>query len=163
MTGPTDFAALLQRLLSTQVEFILVGGVAGNVHGSARATYDIDALYRRSADNLARLVRALAPLDPYLRGAPPGLPFTFDLDTLRRGLNFTLTTSSGDIDLLGEVTGGGTYDELLPASEEVMLFGLSCRCATLEALIRMKRAAGRPKDLEALAELEALREERERR
>ncbi|MGH2795716.1 MAG: hypothetical protein ACRDKG_15595 [Actinomycetota bacterium] len=162
MTRPTDFAALLQRLLSTQVEFILIGGVAGNVHGSARATYDIDALYRRSADNLARLVQALAPLDPYLRGAPPGLPFTFDLDTLRRGLNFTLTTSAGDIDLLGEVTGGGTYDDLLPASEDVPLFGLTCRCATLEALIRMKRAAGRPKDFEALAELEALREERER-
>jgi hypothetical protein len=119
-------------------------------------------LYRRSADNLARIVEALAPLEPYLRGAPPGLPFTFDIDTLRRGLNFTLTTSSGDIDLLGDVIGGGTYDDLLPASEAVPLFGLSCRCATLEALIRMKRAAGRPKDLEALAELEALRDERER-
>jgi hypothetical protein len=87
--GPTDFAALLRRLLSAQVEFILIGGVAGNVHGSARATYDIDVLYRRSADNLARLVSALAPLEPYLRGAPPGLPFTFDVGTLRRGLNFT--------------------------------------------------------------------------
>lgn len=127
MTAPTDFAALLQRLLSAHVEFILIGGVAGNV-----------------------------------RGAPPGLPFTFDVDTLRRGLNFTLTTSIGDIDLLGEVTGGGTYDDLLPASEEVPLLGLTCRCATLEALIRMKRAAGRPKDLEAIAELEALRDERQR-
>jgi predicted nucleotidyltransferase len=160
VTPPTDFAALLQRLLSSHVEFILIGGVAGNVHGLARATYDIDILYRRSSDNMARLVEALGPLEPYLRGAPPGLPFTFDVDTLRRGLNFTLTTSRGDIDLLGEVTGGGMYDDLLTASEEVPLFGLSCRCATLEALIRMKRAAGRPKDFEALAELEALREER---
>ena len=162
MTAPTDFAALLRRLLSAHVEFILIGGVAGNVHGLARATYDIDVLYRRSADNLARIVEALAPLEPYLRGAPAGLPFTFDIDTLRRGLNFTLTTSSGDINLLGDVIGGGTYDDLLPASEAVPLFGLSCRCATLEALIRMKRAAGRPKDLEALAELEALRDERAR-
>jgi predicted nucleotidyltransferase len=162
VTAPTDFAALLRRLLSAHVEFILIGGVAANVHGSARATYDIDVVYRRSADNLARIVAALAPLEPYLRGAPPGLPFTLDAGTLRRGVNFTLTTSSGEIDLLGEVTGGGTYDDLLAASEEVPLFGLNCRCATLEALIRMKRAAGRPKDFEALAELEALREERER-
>ena len=162
MTAPTDFATLLQRLLSSHVEFILIGGVAANVHGSARATYDIDVLYRRTSENLARLVEALGPLEPYLRGAPPGLPFTFDVDTLRRGLNFTLTTSSGDIDLHGEVTGGGMYDDLLTASEEVPLFGRSCRCATLEALIRMKRAAGRPKDFEALAELEALREERRR-
>lgn len=79
---------------------------------------------------------------------------------LRRGLNFTLTTSAGDLDLLGEVTGAGAYDDLLPASEAVPLFGLSCRCATLDALIRMKRAAGRPRDLEAIAELEALRDER---
>ena len=53
MTAPTDFAALLQRLLSARVEIILIGGVAGNVHGSARATYDIDALYRRTPDNMA--------------------------------------------------------------------------------------------------------------
>jgi hypothetical protein len=163
VTAPTDFSGLLQRLLSADVEFILVGGLAGNVHGSARATFDIDVVYRRSADNMARVVEALAPLQPYLRGAPPGLPFALDLGTLQRGLNFTLTTSLGDIDLLGEVTGGGKYDDLLPVSEGVPLFGFTCRCATLDALIRMKRAAGRPKDLEAIAELEALRDERGRR
>jgi hypothetical protein len=162
VTAPTDFAGLLQRLLVSEVEFILVGGVAGNVHGSARATYDIDVLYRRAPDNLARLVSALAPISPYLRGAPPGLPFRLDVETLRRGLNFTLTTSRGDIDLLGEVAGAGTYEDLLAQSEEVALFGGRCRCATLEALIRMKRAAGRPKDFEALAELEALRDEQSR-
>ena len=160
MTGPTDFAALLRALLSANVEFILVGGVAGNLHGAARATYDVDVLYRRSAENLDRLVAALSPLQPYLRGAPAGLPFRFDADTLRRGLNFTLTTTLGDLDLLGEVAGGGAYDDLRSASEEIELFGLTCRSATLDALIRMKRAAGRPQDLEALAELEALREER---
>jgi hypothetical protein len=116
-------------------------------------------VYRRSPDNLPRLVSALAPIQPYLRGAPAGLPFVFDLDTLRRGLNFTLTTSMGDLDLLGEVTGGGTYDDLKPDSDTISLFGLDCRCATLDALIRMKRAAGRPKDLEAIAELETLRSE----
>ena len=160
MTQPTDFAGLLRSLLAADVEFILIGGLAGNVHGSARATYDVDVVYRRTPENLARIVTALAPLRPYLRGAPPGLPFTFDVETLRRGLNFTLITTSGDIDLLGEAAGVGAYDALLPVSELVSLFGLSCRCATLEALIRMKRAAGRPKDLEAIAELEALREER---
>jgi hypothetical protein len=91
------------------------------------------------------------------------MPWRRRLHRARRGgLNFTLTTASGDIDLLGEVTGAGTYDTLLPDSEAVPLLGLTCRCATIDALIRMKRAAGRPKDLEALAELEALREERER-
>ena len=78
MIRPTDFAALLRQLLESEVEFILVGGLAGNVHGSARATYDLDVVYRRTPDNLERLVRALAPAQPYLRGAPPGLPFVFD-------------------------------------------------------------------------------------
>lgn len=105
-----DFEALLRALHDSDVEFILVGGLAGTVHGSARATYDVDVVYSRSAANLERLVAALTPLQPYLRGAPPGLPFQLDLATLRRGLNFTLTTIAGDLDLLGEIAGGGGYD-----------------------------------------------------
>jgi predicted nucleotidyltransferase len=66
-----------------------------------------------------------------------------------------LTTALGDIDLLGEVTGGGGYEDLLPSSETVELFGSRCRCVTLDTLIRLKRAAGRPRDLDAIAELEA--------
>ena len=70
----TDFAGLLRALTSADVEFVLIGGVAATVHGSARLTRDVDVIYRRSAENHARLVRALAPHAPYLRGAPPGLP-----------------------------------------------------------------------------------------
>jgi hypothetical protein len=160
MNGPTDFAALLTSLLDADVEFILVGGVAGNVHGAARATFDVDVVYRRTPQNVRRLVDSLASSHPYLRGAPKGLPFAFDEETVRRGLNFPLTTSFGDLDLLGEVTGGGGYDTLLAGTEVVPLFDRPCRCVTLSMLIHLKRAAGRPKDLEAIAELEALREER---
>lgn len=160
--SPTDFAGLLERLLAHEVEFILVGGVAGNLHGAARATYDVDVVYRRTPDNLQRLVATLAPLRPYLRGAPPGLPFTLDVPTLERGLNFTLSTSLGDLDLLGEVTGGGGFEALLELSDDIVLFDRRCRCVTLDGLIRLKRAAGRPKDFDALAELEALRDERRR-
>jgi hypothetical protein len=144
------------------VRYIVVGGVAGAAHGLARATYDLDVVYDRSPENLDRLVRVLAPLDPYLRGAPPGLPFQWDAATLGRGLNFTLTTRLGDLDLLGEVTGGGGYSDLQIDAPEVTLFGVTCRLLGLDRLITVKRAAGRPKDLEAIAELEALREERDR-
>jgi len=155
----TDFSRLLRVLLDASVEFILVGGVAGTLHGAARATYDIDVVYRRSPENMSRLVAALGPYAPYLRGAPAGLPFSFDVVTLRQGLNFTLTTTLGDIDLLGEITGGGAYDDLLAQSASIPLLGTICQCVTLDGLIRLKRAAGRPKDLEAIAELEALRAE----
>jgi predicted nucleotidyltransferase len=156
----TDFKALLRVLSEGGVEFILVGGVAATVHGSARLTLDVDVVYRRTSDNLERLVLALTPYRPYLRGAPPGLPFRWDAATLRRGLNFTLTTDIGDLDLLGEIVGGGAYDQLLVDTTEIRVFGVACRCLNLERLIAVKRAAGRPKDLEAIAELEAIREER---
>lgn len=137
----------------------MVGGIAARAHGSARLTQDIDISYARSADNLERIVAALGPLKPYLRGAPPGLPFEWSAETLRRGLNFTLTTTVGDIDLLGEIVGGGRHEDLLPHTIAVSVFGRDIRILDLPWLIRVKRAAGRPKDLEAIAELEALHEE----
>jgi predicted nucleotidyltransferase len=154
----TRFADLLRALASADVEFILIGGVAAAAHGSARSTQDLDVVYARGNENLARLVEALRPHHPYLRGAPPGLPFRLDVETLEAGLNFTLTTDLGWIDLLGEITGGGGYQDLVSHSIAIEVFGLHCRVLDLDALIRAKRAAGRPKDFEVLAELEALRE-----
>lgn len=156
----TDFAKLLKALSESRVEYLIVGGLAATIHGSARLTQDVDVVYARSETNLDRLVRALEPLKPYLRGAPPDLPFEWSAATLRAGLNFTLTTSAGYLDLLGEVTGGGGYEALLPHTIVVQLFGHDVRCLDLEWLIKTKRAAGRPRDLEAIAELEVLREER---
>ena len=155
----TDFAALLKALSEAQVRFIVVGGVAAAAHGVARLTVDLDIVYDRSPDNLDALVKALGAAQAYLRGAPPGLPFRFDAETLRRGLNFTLSSKLGDIDLLGEITGGGGYAELLPHSITLRLYGIECHCLGLRRLIQVKRAVGRPKDLEAIAELEALEEE----
>src|SRR5437867_3392587 len=98
----TDFPALLRTLSEHQVEFIIVGGVAATVQGAARVTEDIDLVYRRDPGNRVRLAAALAPFLPYPRGAPPGLPFQWDERTIALGLNFTLRTSIGFIDLLGE-------------------------------------------------------------
>ena len=156
----TDFSTLLRVLDDQDVAYILVGGAAATVHGSARLTLDVDVVYQRTPDNLARLVNALAPYAPGLRGAPDGLPFQWDVETLARGLNFTLTTTIGPIDLLGEIAGSGTFEQLLPDTDEVTAFGVTCRCVTLDRLIHLKRSAGRVKDLEAIAELEALRDER---
>ena len=155
----TDFRTVIEILVDAGVEFVIVGGLAATVHGSARLTQDLDVVYRRTPENLSRLADALAPYRPYLRGAPPGLPFTLDADTLRRGLNFTLSTALGPLDLLGEIAGAGTYDDIFLDTVELRLFDRSCRVLGLEALIRAKRAAGRPKDLEVIAELEALSEE----
>jgi hypothetical protein len=155
----TKFRELISTLSRANVEFIVVGGVAATGHGSARLTADLDVVYRRTLDNTSRLVSCLASLNPYLRGAPPGLPFSWSEETINKGLNFTLTTSLGALDLLGEITGGGTYEDILPHSIKLQLHGTECFCLGLDYLIRVKRAAGRPKDFEAIAELEAIREE----
>jgi hypothetical protein len=139
-----DFARLLRLLTAHNVDFIIIGGIAAVIHGSARATYDLDVVYSREAANVQRIVEALADVSPYLRGAPSGLPFRLDARTIAAGLNFTLTTTAGDIDLLGEVAGAGSYIELLPSTSQ---------------LIVLKRAAGRPRDLEVIAELQALQDE----
>jgi len=154
-----DLEQILPALSEAGIEFIIVGGVAAIVHGSARLTVDLDIVYRRDPANIARLVNALKPFSPYLRGVPPGLPFQWDAETIQRGLNFTLTTSAGPLDILGEIAGGGTYETLISHSRKLSVFGIECYCLGLDRLIQAKRDAGRPKDLEVIAELESLREE----
>jgi hypothetical protein len=153
-----DFEQALTVLANAQVGFVIVGGLAVTIHGSSYVTFDLDFCYARDHENLSRLAQALSPYHPRLRGAPEGLPFRFDEDTLRGGLNFTLATDLGDIDLMGEVAGVGDFAAALAASERVELFGATFDVLTLNALIASKRAAGRPKDLMVLPELEALRE-----
>jgi hypothetical protein len=153
----TDFKALLRILSEAGVECIIIGGVAAAVHGAARATFDLDIVYRRTPENVRRLVLALTSYHPYLRGAPPGLPFRWDVATIQHGLNFTLTTDIGDLDILGEIVGGGGYDALLASTVVIRAFGVDCRLLNLDRLIEVKRAAGRPKDFEAIAELETVR------
>jgi predicted nucleotidyltransferase len=155
----TDFNALLRLLAENNVEFIIVGGAAATAHGSARLTLDLDVVYERSNENITRLVNALKPIKPYLRGAPPGLPFDWSVPTIQKGLNFTLVTTLGALDLLGEIVGGGGYEQLRPETIEVQIAGVDCLCLSLERLITVKRAAGRPKDLEVVAELQQILEE----
>jgi predicted nucleotidyltransferase len=158
----TDLIGLIRALSEGGVQYIIVGSVAANLHGALRTTLDLDVVYDRRPENVARVAKALAPLRPYLRGAPEGLPFVLDKDTIARGLNFTLTTERGDLDLLGEIAGGGSFEQLAAHALPLDVGGIDCLLVDLPTLIRLKRAAGRAKDREALAELEALLEERER-
>lgn len=159
MASPTapDFRRLVEALADGGVEFVLVGGVALILHGAPRTTGDLDVCYARTDENLARLSAAIAPLSPYLRGAPPGLPFRLDPKTLRAGLNFTLTTSAGDLDLLGELTGVGRYADLSSDAVKIQLYGREVSVISLDRLEASKKAAGRVKDLGDLAFIAELR------
>lgn len=154
LPGTTDFAAIVQLLADAGVRFILIGGLAMSVQGVVYSTEDVDIVYSREPANLLAIERALERYKPYLRGAPEGLPFVFDAETIRRGLNFTLTTTIGALDLLGEVPGGGSYEQLLPFSEGIEVYGRRIQVVTLEKLLVLKRASGRPKDLNVTAQIE---------
>jgi hypothetical protein len=157
-----ELEKILGALRGNGVEFVLIGGAAMSIQGSACVTLDVDICYLRTPENMNRLAAALQTHHPQLRGAPSGLPFRLDADTLARGLNFTLTTDLGDIDLLGEVSGFGSYASVKAEAEPVEVFGATCPVLSIAGLIRSKRAAGRPRDLAALPELEALQELRQR-
>jgi hypothetical protein len=152
-----DYRSLLDALQKHRVEFVIIGAVAMVLHGSARVTRDLDICYSRDRSNLDRLARALKPFAPTLRGAPERLPFSLDSATLRAGLNFTLKSKAGDLDLLGEVTGIGQYPAVARLAVIMRVYDHELHVLGLDGLERAKRAAGRLKDLADLAEIQEIR------
>jgi len=144
------------------VEFIVVGGQAEALMGSARVTYDVDLCYRRTPDNLERLATALGTLKLTLRGAPPELKFRLDAQALALGQNYTFEVDGEyPLDFLGYLEPIGTYEDLLPHAEIVSIGGHATRVIGLDDLLRIKRYLGRPKDKESLLQLEAVKRLRE--
>ncbi|MGQ0642251.1 MAG: hypothetical protein ACT4P6_16005 [Gemmatimonadaceae bacterium] len=150
------FETIIAELVARRIRFVVVGGVAATVHGSARFTNDLDICYDASSPNIARLVELLTEWKAYLRGVEPGLPFILDKRTFRTTPMMTLTTSQGALDLLAEVPGVGGYAAVQAQSEVVRIGTTKFRALTLEALIASKKAVRRKKDVEQLIELEAL-------
>jgi hypothetical protein len=137
----------LETLVRHGVDFVLIGGMAGIARGSAYVTLDVDVAYDRSRENLERLAGALQELDTTLRGAPPGLPFVPDAAMLAGGANFAFDTRYGPLDVLADPAGAPSYEKLRhEAGEELLVEGVRIRVASLDHLIAMKEAAGRPKD-----------------
>jgi hypothetical protein len=146
----------LKLLGRFEIEFVVIGGVAASLYGSTILTNDLDVCYARHSENLKKLATALQSVNAKLRNAPPDVPFLLDDETLGRGLNFTFTTEVGSLDLLGEVRGVGSYEDVLRGAITYELFGYSFPVIDIQKLILAKRVAGRPKDMVALPELEAI-------
>lgn len=155
-----DFARILKLLHAEGVRFVVIGGMAAIEHGGSQFTDDLDICYDRSDGNLERLAKVSDALGARLRGAPEGLPFRPDAPTLKAGLNFTFTTESGDLDVLGEVGGIGFYERVNAGAVDATVSGVPIRVISLEDLIAAKKHAGRPKDRNHLLELEELLKEK---
>lgn len=156
---------ILKKLIDQDVRFVVVGGLAAQAHGSPSLTGDLDICYARDADNLERLATVLADLSAVRRGLPtdaPSMP-PLDAQTLRAGGLFTLTTSAGEFDIIATPDPGFDFERLRQTAASTTVAGEQVLVASLDDLIEMKRAAGRPKDLVELEILGALREELDRR
>jgi hypothetical protein len=159
---PTPFAPLdaIEALIGHRVRFVVIGGFAAQLLGSSLLTGDLDVCYARDDENLEHLAEALRGLHATLRGAPNDLPLVLDAETLRMGDRFTFDTDAGALDCLGTPAGiPGGFEELARASEELEIDAYRVKVTSIDDLIRMKRAAGRPKDLRVVEELGALRDE----
>jgi hypothetical protein len=154
-----DPLTALRALVDHGVRFVLIGGYAGAIRGSPMMTGDVDVCYARDDDNLQRLAAALEGLGARLRAAPREVPFRLDARTLAAGDHFTFTTSSGALDCLGAPAGTDGFGDLDASATDEDLDGLVVRVASLDDLIRMKRAAGRPQDIVAVEWLAAIRDE----
>ena len=158
-TPEFDPIPALEALSREGVDFVVIGGIAGGAHGSAYPTYDLDVAYRRTADNLGRLATALRQLHATLRGAPRDLPFQLDARELAAGANFTFDTDVGPLDILGDPAGAPPYDRLHADAGVVEVRGHPVHVASLDHLIAMKKASGRPKDELAAMEYRTLSDE----
>lgn len=150
---------LLQELATDNVQYIVIGGVAGRILGSPVVTMDLDVCYARDRPNLVALAKTLGRVHARLRGASPDVPFRLDAETLRMGDSFTFVTDFGAFDVLGTPSGTQGYEDLVRTALSVDIDGMVVRVASIDDVIRMKRAAGRPKDLIEIETLGALREE----
>jgi predicted nucleotidyltransferase len=157
--GDFDPLAALRVLVDHRVRFIVIGGVASAAHGSPLITQDLDVCYERSPENLERMAAALQHLHAKLRGVEDDVSFILDAKTLKAGDHFTFITDEGDLDIMGTPAGSAGYEDLATEAQEMELDGLTVLVVSLDDLMAMKRAAGRPKDLLALEFLGALRDE----
>ena len=155
---------LIDRLTAAGVRFVVIGGLAAQAHGSPSATFDLEMVPSWDGDNLVRLEAVLHDIGAIRHGLPPDASPMPQLDarTLRATSLLTLNTTFGRLDLLANPDPGLNFEALMRSAELRDLFGTQIRIASLDDLILMKRAAGRPKDSVELEILGALREEIDR-
>lgn len=148
---------ILRRLSEHDVEFAIIGGLAGVAHGSSLVTEDLDVCAPLTRENLSRILAALGSLNPRWRMLPNRPPLPPDASKLDGYKNLYILSDWGQVDFLSDIAGIGGYDQVARRCVTLDIAGRPCRVLSLDALIEAKRAMGRPKDIQAAIELEAIR------
>lgn len=152
----TQLNRLIDRLCDADIDFVIVGGYAGMLHGSTLVTRDLDICVVLTQENVAKLREVLRDLNPTHRQTPQRLSFLDNPGEDVQVNNLYLETSLGPVDILSSIKGVGGYARVRESSAEIQLFGRRCRVISIEDLIRAKESLARPKDLLAAEELRAI-------
>ena len=161
MANPTEFLELLRSLSGAEVKFVLIGGVAANLQGSATVTFDTDICYDREEGNIEKLVALLKKLGAELRVGGTSddepLPFQLNARSIQAGGNFTFKTDLGDLDCIAWPGGTFDFDKLAKKARMIDLGDFKVAVASIDDLLLMKRKAGRAKDVAQILELEEIK------
>ncbi len=155
MTG--GFLDLLERLVRAGVDFVIVGGYAGVIHGCTYVTQDVDICCDFSPANLLALQRAISDLHPVHRMTPGRKPLDLTAEDASEFKNLYLDTDLGHLDCLSEIQGVGPYEQVKQTSQLIDVEGMQLRVLTMDALITSKEAMNRPRDREAIRQLKAIK------
>jgi predicted nucleotidyltransferase len=156
-SGSTEFLRIVRLLSSADCDFVIIGGLALQILGGDYITQDVDFALTRRRENCRKIADVLTPFHPKPVDWPEGVPFVWDDQTLMNSTHLTLETDLGRIDFLAEPDGAPPYEELKNRAVRFDLEGRTVRVASIDDLIAMKRAAGRPKDIAHIAELETIK------
>jgi predicted nucleotidyltransferase len=154
----SDINHLLQRLCDAEIDFVIVGGFAGILHGSSLTTRDLDVCALLTQENVSKLREAFRDLHPVHRLSGQKLSFLDNPAPDVKLNNLYLGTDLGPVDFLSDVLGVGDFESVRKNAVEVELFGRRCRVISLDDLIRAKEALSRDKDHQAVTQLRAIRE-----
>jgi hypothetical protein len=159
----SDFFSLLERLINSGVEFVVIGGFAGVVHGCTYVTQDVDICCDFSSSNLLALQKALSYLNPVHRMTPKRKKLQLTEKTINQFKNLYLDTRIGQLDCLSFVDGIGNFEQVKKASRIVKVDNMKIRVLSLDALIEAKNAMKRPRDKEAILQLESIKKLRKKK
>jgi len=152
-----DIARLAEELhRHPELRYVLVGGMAVILHGGTRITMDADLAIAYNADNVRRIVKALAPFRPRPMRLAEGAAWEWDEKCVRAPWSIYMT-DVGRIDLIVRLGGVESFEALYARSEVLDLGGVPLRVASIDDLVAMKRVADRDRDRDDVNQLLAIK------
>lgn len=155
-----DLGNLLEFLIKSPLDFVVVGGFAAVIHGCNQSTRDVDVCLALSPEQIQVLRQVLAPIHPKLRTKSDKPSFLTSPEDITEIKTLHLDTDLGVLDIISQVEGVGDFYDVLRHAEEIELYGGPCFLIAIDDLIKSKKTLGRHRDLAVVEELEEIKKQK---